>query len=156
MVFTKLVTASRVDVKWGNAGGSCRSFSVDRGSPLQVLATEVEAVLETELNMHVHVRFVFKLRGGLPVSILPLHECVHNVLESGDSVSVVLDRKTDGKSNGMEGVSGEETGLVEAEDCRIPVTVLTGFLGAGKTTVLNHLLLEQKRERIAVIENEVG
>ncbi len=39
---------------------------------------------------------------------------------------------------------------------RIPVTLLTGFLGAGKTTVLNHLLRAARSERIAVIVNEFG
>ncbi|CAM9733848.1 unnamed protein product, partial [Discosporangium mesarthrocarpum] len=39
---------------------------------------------------------------------------------------------------------------------QIPVTILTGFLGAGKTTMLNHLLFEQREKRIAVIENEFG
>ncbi len=38
---------------------------------------------------------------------------------------------------------------------RIPVTVLTGFLGAGKTTTLNRLL-QQSEERIAVLVNEFG
>lgn len=36
------------------------------------------------------------------------------------------------------------------------VTLITGFLGAGKTTFLNHFIREQKLERILVIENEVG
>jgi G3E family GTPase len=39
---------------------------------------------------------------------------------------------------------------------RIPVTVLTGFLGAGKTTLVNRILTEQHGKRIAVIENEFG
>jgi G3E family GTPase len=39
---------------------------------------------------------------------------------------------------------------------RIPVTVLTGFLGAGKTTLVNRILTEQHGRRIAVIENEFG
>ncbi len=38
----------------------------------------------------------------------------------------------------------------------IPVTVLTGFLGAGKTTVLNRLLAARTGERIAIVENEFG
>jgi G3E family GTPase len=37
-----------------------------------------------------------------------------------------------------------------------PVTILTGFLGAGKTTFLNHLLEENKDTRYAIIENEYG
>ncbi|CAL9355162.1 CobW family GTP-binding protein [Streptomyces albus] len=39
---------------------------------------------------------------------------------------------------------------------KIPVTVLTGFLGAGKTTLVNHILTAQHGRRIAVIENEFG
>jgi G3E family GTPase len=39
---------------------------------------------------------------------------------------------------------------------RIPVTVLTGFLGSGKTTFLNYLLHEKHGRKIAIIENEFG
>ncbi|WP_420580962.1 CobW family GTP-binding protein [Reichenbachiella sp.] len=39
---------------------------------------------------------------------------------------------------------------------RKPVHIITGFLGAGKTTFLNHLIKEQLPERIFVIENECG
>lgn len=38
----------------------------------------------------------------------------------------------------------------------IPVTILTGFLGSGKTTVLNHLLRQPGMEGAAVIVNEFG
>ena len=38
----------------------------------------------------------------------------------------------------------------------IPVTVLTGFLGSGKTTLVNRILSENHGKRIAVIENEFG
>ncbi len=37
-----------------------------------------------------------------------------------------------------------------------PVTLLTGFLGAGKTTVLNHLLRQPAQGRTAVLVNEAG
>jgi cobalamin biosynthesis protein CobW len=38
---------------------------------------------------------------------------------------------------------------------RLPVTVVTGFLGAGKTTVLRHLL-QSSGKRLAVVVNEFG
>ena len=36
------------------------------------------------------------------------------------------------------------------------MTVLTGFLGSGKTTMLNYILTERHGYRIAIIENEFG
>ncbi|MEL6943338.1 MAG: GTP-binding protein, partial [Bacteroidota bacterium] len=39
---------------------------------------------------------------------------------------------------------------------RIPVQLITGFLGSGKTTFLNHFIQERSEERLFVIENEVG
>jgi G3E family GTPase len=38
----------------------------------------------------------------------------------------------------------------------VPVTVLTGFLGVGKTTLLNRILSEQHGRRYAVVINEFG
>ncbi|WP_414570726.1 cobalamin biosynthesis protein CobW [Nostoc sp. CCY 9925] len=39
---------------------------------------------------------------------------------------------------------------------KIPVTVITGFLGAGKTTLIRHLLQNNEGRRIAVLVNEFG
>jgi G3E family GTPase len=41
-------------------------------------------------------------------------------------------------------------------DTRAPVTVVTGFLGSGKTTLVNYILSANHGKRIAVIENEFG
>ena len=38
----------------------------------------------------------------------------------------------------------------------IPVALLTGYLGAGKTTVLNHILANQQGYKVAVIVNDIG
>lgn len=39
---------------------------------------------------------------------------------------------------------------------KIPVTVLSGFLGAGKTTVLNRILAKSASQRLAVVVNDLG
>ena len=39
---------------------------------------------------------------------------------------------------------------------KIPVTILTGFLGAGKTTLIRNLILKNKSKKLAVIINEFG
>ena len=39
---------------------------------------------------------------------------------------------------------------------KIPVTILTGFLGAGKTTLIRNLIIKNKSKKLAVIINEFG
>lgn len=39
---------------------------------------------------------------------------------------------------------------------KIPVTVITGFLGSGKTTIIRHLLKNNQGKRLAVLVNEFG
>ena len=38
----------------------------------------------------------------------------------------------------------------------VPITVLTGYLGAGKTTLMNHILNNQEGYKVAVIVNDIG
>ncbi|MGI4894865.1 MAG: CobW family GTP-binding protein, partial [Janthinobacterium lividum] len=47
-------------------------------------------------------------------------------------------------------------GLREHGDVHIPVVVLAGFLGAGKTTVLNQLLRTATDVRLGVVVNDFG
>lgn len=39
---------------------------------------------------------------------------------------------------------------------KIPVTVITGFLGAGKTTLIRHLMANPEGRKLAVLVNEFG
>ncbi|MEV4597202.1 GTP-binding protein [Amycolatopsis sp. NPDC049253] len=39
---------------------------------------------------------------------------------------------------------------------RIPVVLVTGFLGSGKTTMLNHLLANRQGARVGVVVNDFG
>lgn len=39
---------------------------------------------------------------------------------------------------------------------KVPVTIITGYLGAGKTTMLNYVLKNQEGYKVAVIVNDIG
>ncbi|MGB1207875.1 MAG: cobalamin biosynthesis protein CobW [Paracoccaceae bacterium] len=39
---------------------------------------------------------------------------------------------------------------------KLPVTVITGFLGSGKTTLIRHLMTNPQGKRLAVVVNEFG
>ena len=46
--------------------------------------------------------------------------------------------------------------MANTASAKIPTTVITGFLGAGKTTLIRHLLENAKGRRLALIINEFG
>ena len=38
----------------------------------------------------------------------------------------------------------------------VPISIITGFLGSGKTTLINHLVSQEAMEATALIINEFG
>ncbi|KAG2432777.1 hypothetical protein HYH02_012909 [Chlamydomonas schloesseri] len=54
------------------------------------------------------------------------------------------------------GARGKQASEQEGERTTVPVTIVTGFLGAGKTTLVKHILTADHGYRIAVILNEFG
>ena len=57
------------------------------------------------------------------------------------------------QSSSMTSTSQKE---VDSVLSKVPVTIVTGFLGTGKTTLLKYVLNKNHGKRIAVIENEFG
>lgn len=54
-------------------------------------------------------------------------------------------------------VEENDDDLEEISDAdKTPVTIVTGFLGSGKTTLVNYILKEQREWKICVVENEFG
>jgi G3E family GTPase len=52
--------------------------------------------------------------------------------------------------------AGLETALDDMALTKVPITIVTGYLGAGKTTLMNYILNENHGKKVAVILNEFG
>ena len=88
-------------------------------------------------------------RSGGGMHPLPFNEQAGMFLRDGDALIL------DGEFIDLE-VQGGGMGPRRPETEKLPVTIITGFLGSGKTTFLKYILMEQRDKKFAVIENEFG
>ncbi|DBA77581.1 hypothetical protein WJX77_001399 [Trebouxia sp. C0004] len=72
--------------------------------------------------------------------------------EEEPPMAVALDLQTFAPTDVPSNQLGIGPGLFKS----VPVTLITGFLGAGKTTLVHHILNANHKHRIAVIVNEFG
>ncbi|CAL8994667.1 unnamed protein product [Prunus brigantina] len=71
--------------------------------------------------------------------------------EEAPPLAVEIDQPTEPYPLQQSNSSGHKDG-----DAPVGVTVITGYLGAGKSTLVNHIINSQHGKRIAVILNEFG
>jgi len=67
----------------------------------------------------------------------------------------MLDLDDDGLG-GLVGLGGGRSGSVAKSKPKVPVTILCGFLGAGKTTLVQHILRNREGLKVGVVVNDVA
>ncbi|KAF2223813.1 vitamin b12 biosynthesis, cobw-like protein [Elsinoe ampelina] len=57
------------------------------------------------------------------------------------------------RSNAVDNVAAD---VEDLQITKVPISIITGYLGSGKTTLMNYILNERHGKKIAVILNEFG
>ncbi len=78
------------------------------------------------------------------------------IIVPGSSDSVDMTVNTERPSESRVSWSNKIKNSRKDEDRRLPVTIVTGFLGSGKTTLVKGILSNGAGLRVLVIENEIG
>ncbi|OQR86629.1 hypothetical protein ACHHYP_10334 [Achlya hypogyna] len=119
--------------------------------PDWTVAMTIEAIeLQLLATTGVAARLVFVFNDTRqPERMIPFHETTGAFFEQDDLLWAF--GETYAPSTARLPPSEDTSALA-----KIPVVIMTGFLGAGKTSLLNNLLFQQRTLKIAVIENEFG
>src|SRR6202012_2192872 len=72
------------------------------------------------------------------------------------AVAGTADHLSQGCDRADSTISQAGRGILQMSLEKVPVTIITGFLGAGKTTLVRHLMLNPQGRRLAVLVNEFG
>jgi len=76
--------------------------------------------------------------------------------ENNASVSSITPENESATATPMMPKSDAVAPEEEEEERKLPVTIVTGYLGAGKTTLVKHILTNTSGHKVLVIENEIG
>ncbi|CAN0055265.1 unnamed protein product, partial [Discosporangium mesarthrocarpum] len=73
--------------------------------------------------------------------------------QTSSSSSSSSSSSEEGREEGINGMEGMDEG---GEDLRMPITLISGFLGAGKTSLLKSMLRNREGLRIGMIVNDMA